>query len=84
MYLFAPGKTHKTELSDIEHFHNQFHIQLINIHDLKHEIRNHLHEAEKYPDIGHRILHHYLKEKVHLQLDTLERLEQEFQHFIKS
>ena len=83
LYLFAPGKTDNTVLTEIEHFHNQFHIQLINIHDLKHEIRNHLHEAEKYPNIGHRIPHHYIKEKVDLQLAALDKLEQEFQHFIQ-
>ncbi|MBK6935576.1 MAG: hypothetical protein IPH18_00790 [Chitinophagaceae bacterium] len=31
----------KDQLKDVEHFHNQFHIQLINIHDLKHAIRTH-------------------------------------------
>ncbi len=84
LYLFAPRKTENTVLAEIEHFHNQFHIQLINIHDLKHEIRNHLHEAEKYPNIGHRIPHHYIKEKVDLQLASLDKLEQEFQHFIQT
>lgn len=83
LYLFAPGKTDNAVLTEIEHFHNQFHIQLINIHDLKHEIRNHLHEAEKYPNIGHRIPHHYIKEKVYLQFAALDKLEQEFQHFIQ-
>ena len=28
-------------LEEVEHFHNQFHIQLINIHDLKQEIKTH-------------------------------------------
>ena len=83
LYLFAPGKTDNTILTEIEHFHNQFHIQLINIHDLKHEIRNHLHETEKYPNIGHRIPHHYVKEKVDLQLAALDKLEQEFQHSLQ-
>jgi len=31
----------KDQLRDIEHFDNQFHIQLINIHDVKQEIKNH-------------------------------------------
>ena len=83
LYLFAPGKTDNTVLTEIEHFHNQFHIQLINIHDLKHEIRNHLHDPEKYPNIGNRIPHHYIKEKVDLHLAALDKLEQEFQHFIQ-
>ena len=31
----------KDQLQDVEHLHNQFHIQLINIHDLKHGIKVH-------------------------------------------
>lgn len=31
----------KEQLRDVEHLHNQFHIQLINIHDLKQAIKNH-------------------------------------------
>ncbi len=31
----------KDELTEVEHSHNQFHIQLINIHDLKQAIKNH-------------------------------------------
>ncbi len=33
--------TQKDQLTDLDHYENQFHIQLINIHDLKHSIRNH-------------------------------------------
>ena len=31
----------REQLQDVEHLHNQFHIQLINIHDLKQAIKNH-------------------------------------------
>ena len=31
----------KDQLQKVEHLHNQFHIQLINIHDLKHAIKSH-------------------------------------------
>ena len=31
----------KEQLQDVEHLHNQFHIQLINIHDLKQNIKTH-------------------------------------------
>jgi hypothetical protein len=31
----------KAQLQEVEHLHNQFHIQLINIHDLKHSIKVH-------------------------------------------
>ena len=31
----------KEQLPDLEHLHNQFHIQLINVHDLKQSIKAH-------------------------------------------
>jgi hypothetical protein len=31
----------REQFLEVEHFHNQFHIQLINIHDLKQAIKNH-------------------------------------------
>ena len=31
---------------NVEHFDNQFHIQLINIHDLKHHIKSHERKIE--------------------------------------
>lgn len=31
----------KDQLQDVEHLHNQFHIQLINIHDLKQAVKVH-------------------------------------------
>src|SRR5690606_6077255 len=31
----------KDQFRDVEHLHNQFHIQLINIHDLKQAIKSH-------------------------------------------
>jgi len=38
----AAGPTlSKEQLQDVEHLHNQFHIQLINIHDLKQSIKVH-------------------------------------------
>ena len=33
--------TRYDQLQDVEHYENQFHIQLINIHDLKHSIKVH-------------------------------------------
>lgn len=82
LYFFAPGKTDHDVLMGVEHFHNQFHIQLINIHDLKHEIRYHVNEADRYPNIGHRIPHHYIKDKLDLLVSDLDKLENEFHQFI--
>jgi len=84
LYFFAPGKTDKDVLVGIEHYHNQFHIQLINVHDLKHEIRNYVIETEKHPNFSHRIPHHYLKEKLDYQTTELDKLETDFHAFIKS
>lgn len=84
LYYFAPGKTDHDVLLGIEHYHNQFHIQLINIHDLKHEIRFHVNEAERHPNFGHRIPHHYIKDKLDMLLTDLDKLEQDFHQFIKS
>lgn len=83
LYYFAPGKTDQDILLGIEHFHNQFHIQLINIHDLKHEIRYHVSEAQKHPTFGHQIPHHYMEEKLGRLLSDLDNLDKEFHAFIK-
>ena len=31
----------RDQLHDVEHYHNRFHIQLINVHDLKQSIKSH-------------------------------------------
>ena len=82
-YKWAAGKSDHDVLVQIEHYHNQFHIQLINIHDLKHEIKHHLKEAERHPTFGHRIPHHHMKEKLDLLENDINRLEDEFHAFIK-
>ena len=84
LYYFAPGKTDHDVLLGIEHYHNQFHIQLINIHDLKHEIKYHVNEAERHPNFGHRIPHHYIKDKVDMLLADLDKLETDFHQFIQA
>lgn len=82
LYFFAPGKTDHDVQLGIEHFHNQIHIQLINIHDLKHEIKQEIKEAQRFPQIGHRIPHHFLKDKVDLLVKDLVELENEFNKFV--
>lgn len=82
LYFFAPGKTAFDTVTGIEHYHNQFHIQLINIHDLKHEIRFHITEADRHPNFGHRIPHHYIKEKLDQLIADLDKLEEDFHQFI--
>lgn len=41
----AAPVSQKDLLQDVEHYENQFHIQLINIHDIKHSIKLHEHQA---------------------------------------
>lgn len=41
LQLAANHTLSKDQLQDVEHLHNQFHIQLINIHDLKQAIKAH-------------------------------------------
>jgi hypothetical protein len=84
LYYFAPGKTDQETRLGIEHFHNQFHIQLINIHDLKHEIKQHIRDADHHPGFGHRIPHHFIKEKVDMLLNDLNTLEDDFHNFVQS
>lgn len=84
LYYFAPGKTEQETRLGIDHFHNQFHIQLINIHDLKHEIKHHVKEANYHPNFGHRIPHHFIKEKVDMLVSDLNKLEEDFHNFVHS
>jgi hypothetical protein len=61
----------KDQLQEVEHLHNQFHIQLINIHDLKHLIKVH-----------HRMIEYEMKEtKGQLQEDTLAKHEDLFDQY---
>src|SRR3569833_1088733 len=41
----------KGQLQEVEHYANQFHIQLINIHDIKHSIKNHERKIQTEGDI---------------------------------
>jgi len=84
LYQWASGKTDLNTLKEIEHFHNQFHIQLINVHDLKHAIREHIHQVEHHPNFGHKIPHHHLEEQYRLLLRELDKLKSDFQNFISS
>lgn len=84
LYYFAPGKIDEETRLGIEHFHNQFHIQLINIHDLKHEIKKHIKDANQHPSFGHRIPHHFIKEKVDMLVSDLDKLEEDFHSFVQS
>jgi len=80
----------KEQLQDVEHLHNQFHIQLINIHDLKQSIKNHDRKMNFEKDTfngsinedclsSHERLH---SEYQHLE-QTLNDIQSEFGDFLK-
>ena len=81
----------KEQLQDVEHLHNQFHIQLINIHDLKQAIKAHDRKMsfEKVAFNGlvneDSLMRHenLLQEFTELQ-QTLQELRNEFQIFLKT
>lgn len=81
---FCRQSLSKPQLLDVEHFENQFHIQLINIHDLKQQIKAHERElslkGDAVSDETFARHEHLLDEFVTLE-NTLQELRQEFQSF---
>jgi hypothetical protein len=77
----------KEQLKDVEHFDNQFHIQLINVHDLKHDIKNH---ERKIISEGDHISeetysgHEQLLDQFLSQESMLQELRNEFKNFISA
>ena len=80
----------KDQLQDVEHLHNQFHIQLINIHDLKQAIKAHDRKLnfEKVAFNGlvnedSYTRHESLMEEYQSLEQTLSELRNEFNEFLK-
>jgi hypothetical protein len=80
----------KDQLLEVEHFDNQFHIQLINIHDLKQDIKNHERHVqfeslkdENVSDDLYTKHEDLLDEFIHLE-STLQELRSEFHNFISA
>jgi hypothetical protein len=78
----------KNTLQDLEHLQNQFYIQLINVHDLKHAIKEH--EQIASWELGKKgqltdatwSAHEELNDQYeHLQ-NTLKHVQQEFRQFV--
>lgn len=81
-YKWAAGKTGHDLLVQIEHFHNQFHIQLINLHDLKHSIKHHIKEVKLYPDSDHTGQHQQVEDQYNFLINDLDLLKADFTAFI--
>ena len=74
-------------LREIEHFQNQFYIQLINIHDLKHAIREHEQiaawELKQHGQVSDapRAAHDALEDQFGQLDQTLQEVEKDFGNF---
>ncbi len=80
----------KEQLQQVEHLHNQFHIQLINIHDLKQTVKAHERKMnfEKVAFNGSVnedsfARHESLTEEYQSLEQTLQELRQEFSNFLE-
>ena len=77
-------------LKEVEHYHNQFHIQLINIHDLKQAIKSHekkasiqIHSTDNRTSEEVVADHEKLYEEYQHLDHTLQNLKSEFQNFLQ-
>jgi hypothetical protein len=68
----------KNQLQDVEHFDNQFHIQLINIHDIKQFIKAHVRKIDIESSSGESVSDETFTEHEEL-LDQFLSLESTFQ-----
>lgn len=81
----------KDQLHEVEHLHNQFHIQLINIHDLKQAIKTHCRviDYEMKEGRGHLkeetlSVHENLFDGYQTLESTLQELRNEFDRFLQT
>ena len=81
-YKWAAGKSDYDVLVQIERYHNQFHIQLINLHDLKHSIKRHMQVVNLNPDANHSSQHQQLEEQYNFLVNNLDHLKADFTEFI--
>ena len=78
----------KDQLREVEHFDNQFHIQLINIHDVKQFIKAHERKIGIESSLGENMLeesyseHEELLDQFLTLESTLQELRSDFSHFI--
>lgn len=86
----ASQRLAKEDLTDLEHYQNQFHIQLINIHDLKHSIKFYDHQLEAAQRSPGGIPSHLEEERKKIDEEyqylenTLADLNRDFETFVKA
>jgi len=79
----------KEQLLEVEHFDNQFHIQLINIHDVKQAIKSHERAVQyetRQGDLSDKTYsdHEELLDKFLSLENTLQELRDEFRNFVNA
>jgi hypothetical protein len=80
----------KDHLLEVEHFDNQFHIQLINIHDLKQSVKNHERKIQFETARGAEAseatfaYHEELLDQFLMLENTLQQLREDFKNFINA
>lgn len=86
----AGSETQQDVLQEIDHLDNQFHIQLINIHDLKHMVKKHMQRIgyggfANNRNISDDVLarHEYLYDEYQRLETTLHIISREFQRFLR-
>ena len=85
----AGRQTHRDVLLEVEHLYNQFHIQLINIHDLKQSIKFHerkvrMETTSPEGQVSDETLaeHENLFDSFQHLEQTLQEVSEEFEHFV--
>lgn len=80
----------KDQLLEVEHFDNQFHIQLINIHDLKQSVKSHERKIQFETARGAEAseatfaYHEELLDQFLMLENTLQQLREDFKNFINA
>ena len=89
LQLMASGENDKEVLTEVEHYHNQFYIQQINIHDLKQAIKSHdrrlqIEETKRNGQLSEEALqeHEQLHDQYAVLENTLQELRSDFRNFV--
>jgi hypothetical protein len=83
LYYFTPENSDTSVKKQIDHFHNQFHIQLVNIHDLKHRIKRHRIDLERPEGHYSPAAHREIEDQIKIETNIIDELEAEFRTMIK-
>ena len=90
LHEHAANQTQHDVLLEVEHLYNQFHIQLINIHDLKQAIKRHMQTIAWERSRNNSVMsddilakHEYLYDEYQRLETTLQIISREFDRFLK-